>query len=296
MLFSVIDPALLIYQREHWNTRQPHVAERIKALTLHRSMIRRYDQQMAMSSELAAMVYQHFPWNSDYRTLGELHDLRQFILEELVRARYVDEAPETVEVSLLPRNLTCEHVDSDLIWRAWKKLLYACVEEEDASEFDSQVATWETPIHTSNSQSIMVTVKEGDGSADHYLPLVWDESTWASRLSSQDPWPDLEKCVELYFKSNPAMQCHPMARNHPIPFECTSHFWRSVEHFCAPQLRVLLVKAITKKVYGILDPKLHDEPLGGIRRFRVTTFWRVHYRQFSDRLVLDEFGEHNMGL
>ena len=49
------------------------------------------------------------------------------------------------------------------------------------------------------------------------------------------------------------------------------------------------------------DGAMKDEDIarvlqGQIRRFRVTTFWRVHYYELDDRLVLEEFGEHNMGL
>ena len=92
------------------------------------------------------------------------------------------------------------------------------------------------------------------------------------------------------------MQNYYRVRGQPIPFECTDGFWKSVDDYCQPNMRHLLVKAIAKKVYGILDASLHDEPLGQIRRFRVTTFWRVHYYELDDRLVLEEFGEHNMGL
>ena len=74
-------------------------------------------------------------------------------------------------------------------------------------------------------QSMTVTVNDNMGSEDHYLPLVWDQTSWANRLYSQDSWPDLQRCVMLYFNANSGMQKHPQVREHPIPFECTDLFW-----------------------------------------------------------------------
>ena len=296
MLLSAIDPALLMYQQEHWQTRQPHFFSRIRALALHRNIIRRYNQQIAISNEIAALVQQLFPWREDYKIIGELRDLRQFILEEFVRAHFITKTRRADEISLQPSNLTCGHIENIAVLDIWKELLCACVEEETNTEFDVQVATWETPVHLVNSQSVTITVSDDAGSEDYNLPLVWDENSWANRLHSQDPWPDLQRCAELYFKANFGMQSYPQAREHPIPFEWTDTFWKSLDDLCQPRMRHLLVKAIAKKVYGILDSKLSDEPLGQIRRFRVTDFWRVHYRQLNDRIVLEEFGEHDMGL
>ena len=69
MLLSAIDPALLIYQQEHWQTRQPHFFSRIKALTLHRRMIKEYNQQIGISNEIVALVLECFPWET--RSLSE---------------------------------------------------------------------------------------------------------------------------------------------------------------------------------------------------------------------------------
>ena len=135
-----------------------------------------------------------------------------------------------------------------------------------------------------------ITIISDNGEED-YLPLVWDEDTWISRLSSEDLWPDLQKCVELYFLSNAGMRCHPLSRQPPMEFECTEEFWKSyVNRECD-----LLIKAVTKRVYGILDNRLHDEPLGGLRRFRVTDFWSP-YRLNGNQILLVEFGPHDIGL
>ena len=296
MLVSALDPALLVYQEEHWRTREQHFLSRMKALGLHRKYIRENAQQIIITLRFAALVNQLFPWNKDYQALGELRDLRQFVFEDLGKARYIEESPPPDGVSLQPDHLTCMHVENDAVLDAWEDLLVACVDGDASTEFDVQVATWATPVDLAPSQSITLTINKGSGTEDHHLPLVWDEGSWSSRLSPQDSWPDLPMCVELYLKTNPRMQSHPQCRQQPIPFECTDEFWKSVNDLCQPKMRLLLVKAIAKRVHGILDSKLHDEPLGRIRRFRVTGFWRVHYQQYHDKIVLEEFGEHNIGL
>ena len=295
MLLSALDPALLMYQRQHWQARQPHFFSRIEALALHRKNIKRYGQQFAISHDIAALVQQWFPWNEG-KGIGELRDLRQFMLEELVKAWYITKTRAADAISLQPTNLTCAQIEDSQVLDAWKELLCACVEEEASSEFDVQVATWETPVRSANAQSVTITINDNAEGEDHYLPLVWNESSWANRMGSQDFWPDLQRCVEVYFQADFGMRSYPQAREHPIPFESSETFWKSVDDLCHPRMRHLLVKAIAKKVYGILDSKLHDEPLGQVRRFRVTDFWRVHYRELDDRIVLEEFGEHDMGL
>ena len=296
VLLSALDPALLVYQRQHWQTGQQHFVSRIRALALHRATIRKHNQLIAMSNNVRALVYQCFPWNHEYKTIGELRDLRQFVLEELIRVHDVTETKKADCVSLQPRNLTCRYVENVSVLAAWKDLLCACVEEAANSKFDVQVATWETPVLLENSQSLVVSVSSNAVAEDHNLPLVWDENSWAKQLYREDSWPDLQRCVEYYFSADFEMQRYPRVTVNPIPFEWTDSFWKSVEDLCQPQMRRLLVKAIAKRVYGILDSSLGDERLGPIRRFRVTRFWRVHYRQLTNRIVLEEFGEHDMGL
>ena len=295
MLLSALDPALLIYQQEHWETRQPHVMSRLKALTMHRSLVKRYGQQIGISNEMAALVYEYFPWNTEYKAIAELLDLRTFIFEDLAKAHYVSATIESHEILIEPGDLTCVYVDSRPIEDAWKELLHACIEAESDSGFDAQVATWEEPVRSAEPRSVAVKTTSGTGSEGHYIPLVWDDDSWARRMDSQDSWPDLQLCVELYFKANSGMQNYPQARELPAPFECTESFWKSVDDFCHPGMRQLLVKAIAKRVYGILDSKLHDEPLGNLRRLRVNYFWRVHYVESDGKIIFVEFGPHDIG-
>ena len=66
MLLSLLDPDLLIYDYAHWHNREPHCFSRFEALTLHRRMIREYDQKMGLSNELAALIYENFPWRGNF--------------------------------------------------------------------------------------------------------------------------------------------------------------------------------------------------------------------------------------
>ena len=296
MLLSALDPALLIYQQHHWQTRQCHVLSRLRALVLHRQTVRRYNQQFAISNDIAAQLQQCFPWSRDYRAIAELRDLRQFILEELGRARFVNKTKGTDAISLRPNDVTCAYIEDIAILDAWKELLGACLEAEVCSESDVQIATWESPGVLGSQGTLTVGITRGTAGEDHYLPLVWNEDSWARQLNAQDSWPDLQRCVEFYFKANVGMQRYSQVRSTPIPFDCTASFWKSVDQLCHPRMRRLLVKAIAKKVYGILDSKLGDEPFGQVRRFRVTNFWRVHYRQCRSGILLEQFGEHDMGM
>ena len=296
MLLSALDPALLIYQQGHWQSRQSHVFRRMRALSLHRRTIRRHNQQIALSNDIAAQVQQCFPWNQNYKSIGELRDLRQFILEEFSRAHFISGTKSTDDISLQPSDLTCAYVNDATVLDAWKDLLNACLEGEVNSEYDVQVATWESPGVLANQESVAVSITRGAAAEDHHLPLVWNEDSWARQLYAQDSWPDLKRCVEFYFRANVGMQRYSQVRSVPIPFDCTASFWKSVDQLCHPRMRRLLVKAIAKKVYGVLDSKLGDEPFGQVRRFRVTGFWRVHYRQCKSGIVLERFGEHDMGI
>ncbi len=299
-MLSALDPALLIYDYEDWQARESHCFSRFEALTLHRGMIRQYGQKMAISSSFAGLVYQSFPWSEDYRGINELRDLRQFILEEIQRSEWVDYTGTKVtgEISLQPAGIVCKYVESPEVIDAWEELLCGCVDEVVLTEFDPQIATWETASLREHSGAMLLAIhdSEAEVSTQYNLPLVWDDDSWAMQLVTQDWWPDLQRCVELHFKTSPGMRDYPGVRKQPIPFECADAFCKSVDRYCKDkQLRRFLIEALAKRVYGILDASLHDEPLGDVRRFRVTRFWRVHYREEDDRLVLEEFGPHSIG-
>ena len=288
MLYSAIDPALLIYDEEHWRTEQEHFFKRLGALDLHRNFLRQYGLGIITSDEISSILFQSFPWNTQ---VNELHDLRRFLFEDWPKAKRLEPKP-SVFIALEPDDLTCRFVDDPGVLTAWKDLLHSCVKEQQSSELDFQVATWEADQRLGQIQEFTVTVD----SEIHYLPLVWNEETWARQLAPR-VWPNLNDCVKLYFLSNPAIRSYEGVRENPIAFEWTQTFWDSVEEYCQQDhLRRALIEAVAKRVYGVLDASLGDEPFMGMRRFRVTDFWRVHYRDMGDSLLLEEFGPHDIGM
>jgi hypothetical protein len=248
---------------------------------------------IALSNTLAGLIYQ-----KNHRIISESRDFRQFILEELQRAYYID-TEIAGEVNLQPPGIICEHVETPEVIEAWKDLLGGCVDRVVSAQFDPQIATWETDALREHSGAMVLTIHHSEaesGPQVYHLPLVWDDDSWATQLATQEWWPDLHRCVELHFRTHPAMRDFPGVREQPIPFEDTRAFQKSVDQYGKDeQLRRSLVEALTKRVYGILDASLGDEPLGRVRRFRVTRFWRVHYREEEGRIILEEFGPHSIG-
>ena len=295
MVLAALDPALLVYRQQDWEQRRGHWLRRTSALAMHRRMARLQNHRFGVTQAFVARLYESFPWNSAFQHVSELKDLRQFMLEDLAAAHYVD-IPTCEQLVLLPNDLTCSYVEQRDMIDAWKALLHGCIEDEVSLASEVCIATWESPALCGRADAVVLTIHDGTKTEDYEIALLWSENCWEKRINCLDAWPDLETCVNLYFTTNVAMHGYSGVRTNPIPFDCTDRFWNSVNDFCQPQMRLTLVKAIAKKVYGILDASLGDEAFGSIRRFRVTSFWRIHYRDLGDRLVLDEFGEHNMGI
>lgn len=298
MLLSAFDPALLVYNYEHWRDRETHCLVRFEALLLHRGMLKKYEQKMAMSDTFAALIQELFPWNTNYYNIEELRDLRQFFFEDLQKAKYI-KTNLTEEETLQPTGILCQYIEAPELIGAWQELLHSLMDDVILAEFDPQIATWETDNLRRYESPMTLVLHDSEnetGFRTYQLPLVWDVDSWASQLVTQEWWPDLQRCVELHFIANPGMRQNPQAREQPIPFEATNAFWRSVNHYCqSAQLHRSLIHALTKRVYGMLDASLGDEPFRNMHRFRVTDFWRVHYRKGKNLIVLEEFGPHSMG-
>ena len=278
-----------------WEKRLPHWQSRTHALVIHRRAARLQNHRFGVTEAFVAKLYESFPWSSDFRHIGELQDLRQFIFQDLAKALYVD-IPNSERLVLSPNDPTCRYVENLDIVCAWKALLHGCIEDEASLTSELCIATWESPSFSEAGDSMTLTVYDGTRENDYEIYLLWNDTCWIKRTDCLDAWPNLEECVNLYFMTNAAMQDYHGVRTSPVPFDCTDRFWSTTNDLCQPQMRLMLVKAIAKKVYGILDAGLRDEAVGNIRRFRVTRFWRIHYRELGGRIVLDEFGEHDMGL
>lgn len=302
MLLSAVDPALLFYRLEECHAQEQHCLGRYEALMLHLDVSQRYGQGIALSCELEALMSQSFPWDGRWRDVEQLRDFAQVLLERLPRLRrYVDDDSAGIaarEAILEPAEVVCRGVGVPEVVDAWMRLLCLCVSERVLADCAPQIATWDDGSLPRCPERILLTLcaPQAQGDAHTFcFPAVWDRDSWARQLCTQAWWPNLHRCVELHFATNRALRDFPGVREQPISFEVTRTFERSLERYCQlDRLRRALVEALTKRVYGVLDRALGDEPFGGVRRFRVTRSWRVHYREEGPTLVLEEFGPHDM--
>ena len=281
-----------MYDEVDLYNRQSHASERLQALSIHRRFVKEYGITVVVSSELIALVFQQSCWNSKS---GNFRDLKTLLTQDLIKASYLDEDVEG-SLSLSPSELTCRRVQDARIEEAWIKLLASVIEPGCLSSSDIYVATWPKAVQTLGATFLDILIGGNTRRKSRSLLLVWDETSWIERLASRDFWPDLKRCVDLYFLSDHGMRQHPQALRKPVAFECTRGFIRSVNELCDSSTRRALIKALSKRVYGIHDASLRDESFKRIRRFRVTDFWRVHYRSVGSSIVLEEFGPHNMGM
>ncbi len=292
MLISVFDPALLFYRLSDWQHEEEHCFHRFEALAVHSQIMQEYGQRMAMSDDLESLIYSSFPWDAASQGIGKLRDLRNFMLQDMQTAKCIVDTMVFAAVELEPVAVLCEHVEESEVIDAWKELLCSCVATADSRE--SVIATWGTPA-VCECKSVNLTIHGPDSGPDNQydIPLVWDDDSWATQLVEQDWWPDLQKCVELKFKTR--YITHPMAKGRPVPFECSNKFLRSLNQIHDDkQLQSSLIEAITKAVYGIHDKGLGYKEIGEIIRFRRTKSQRVHGRMENGKLILEKFEGHRI--
>lgn len=295
MLLTAIEPALLIYNIEDWQSREEHFFRRLDALSLHRRINKEYDQSFAMTQEFAALVFQFFPWDTAGKQISELRDFRLFIVQELEKSHFVD-SKKNKDVRLEHAGILFQYINDISIIFTWEELLLGCI---DTGDLTSQIASWNSPNLHGNPKFVSLIIKENEHditNSTFEIPIVWDEESWSKQLINQDFWPDIHLCVNLNFISNNDIRTHEDCRKDPIPFKCTQGFLKNAKRYCEQEnLRRSLINAITKRVYGIRDYGLRDEPFKGIRRMRVSDYWRIHYRQEGDRIIFEEFGRHDIG-
>ena len=288
MLLSAVDPSLLFYSANEWQTRSVSCLGRMTTLLMHCKYLRAHAVPMILSHNLAALLYESYPWT---RRVDGLRDLRRIVFETLGRAHYV--MPDTPNsVSIIPNGLTASGVTDSRILDEWANLLAVSAGKRFCPDAIVLVATSEAAMARSKVEHLTIHADYEVGHLISWLPLVWNEESWAIQILCQNTWPDLSSCVEHYFRTH--LSDHPMANANSIGFTWTKRFWKSVEAHCDPSTRTAFIKSIAKRVYGICDASLGDEAFGPLRRFRVTDFWRVHYRDLGDSIILEEFGGHDI--
>ena len=294
MFQTTIDPDLLIYQEQQWRSDNVQCLLRLQALTNHRRFIAANGLQILISNEIAHFVYCTFPWNNDFGIVAELQDLKVFLYNDLASAKFIDARVQANTINLDPPDLTCVDTGITEIAAAWRKMLCVCVEVEEESEMEFVIATWNRPHKNQDRSSLTILIDKRCGVSEHLIPLAKSEENWVSRVDCLEYWPDIERCVQHYFAVN--YENLNRYRGDFSGLGWTDKFMESVMRHCENYLRIKLIRAITKKFYGITDGSLRDEVFKSHRRFRVDYSWRVHYRQIGDRIILDEFGSHDMGI
>lgn len=297
MLLNIFDPALLVYRYQDLANQLHHCFTRLEALTLHRQMIRQWGLQTAMSQALISLLWQHFAQSTPHG--NQLHDLRDFMFQDMQRATIIDVQDQTPQPTLSPPSILCGCVQDNNVVQAWLGLVSACLNNPPHTNCSPQIPTWRSHEVTHWPQVITVIVANSDApspSQPSPIPLVWDEDSWFSQLAAISWWPDLEKCVQVHMKTNQAIRTHPCCTDSPLPFTCEPPFLDSLARYCSSkQLQRQLVKALTKLVYGVHDAGLGLERMQQQKlRFRVSDFWRVHGRDQNGQLILDMFGPHDI--
>jgi hypothetical protein len=276
-----VDLELLNVPIEAVKRRDEGLLGRLDCLTTHRSMHQENGIAWLVTDGIAAAIYEGFPWG-EVSQLAELRDVRTMLSDELGRATYLpsgSDAEWPQEVAL------CVSIGAKAKG-AWRQLVGAAVAWAREVGADLLVfATWE-----GCTEETILHITTRDGAEGHY-PLVWNLETWRQALSALDWWPDLARASQALYSVDDGMRAYPNVRAVPLELAWSDAFIASVPS----ELRGAVVKAVTKRAYGILDAGLGDEPFGQLRRMRVTDFWRIHYLLDGDTIRLAEFGPHSIG-
>lgn len=111
-----------------------------------------------------------------------------------------------------------------------------------------------------------------------------------------DAWPDLKKCIEIYFKISPSMQQYHNILDKPMEFEYSDRFLKEVIDYCTTEsLKRQFIDALTKVVYSIPGAGLGDvkiKEMHDLYHFYVSLSFRVYYRKKDDRIFLEKFLVH----
>lgn len=109
-------------------------------------------------------------------------------------------------------------------------------------------------------------------------------------------WPDLKKCVEIYFNISPSMQQYHNILKDPLDFEYSESFLKEVVRYCTSNdLKRQFIDALTKVIYKIPGAGLGDvkiKEMGDLYHFYVSFLFRVYYRKKDNKIFLEKFIPH----
>lgn len=295
MLRNILDASLLIYRYEDWKSKNNYCLERMRSLFLHRDFLNRYQQRIAISKEFLALVMQHFPWS--HSNIPGFRDFRLFITADMQRmGDYICKSDRQYdfETEIKPDGIVCTCIEEGVL-KEWVNLLYGCLNDNDNSI--NQIATWDSDEINNYGKELELEFNIIGNTPEKYIykiPVVWNEDTWFKRLATQDWWPDIHKCIKLYYETNDAIKALPDIRNEPFGIEYEEIYGDIVGLCNTESMKLDTIKALTKLVYGIRDKALCYKKIGEDRyRFRVTIHYRMHCRFDKQRqyYILEEFAQ-----
>jgi len=290
MLINIFDPSLIVYRYEDWKNDTNYCFERIKSLILHRDILNRYKQEIAMSDELLGLIMQNFPWS--HANIPEFRDVMLFMNMDMQKMRHgidICLGQDKLKIDVNPDDVVCQYIGEDIV-KEWRNLLYSCIKKGD-SLFKNQIVTWDSYEARRHAREIEIIIKEGKDLEKHDVPAIWNEDIWYKQLVTENWWPDLSKCIEICHKTHPGMKGYSGIREEPFNLECEESFW-DMAGCCYEDddIRREMIEALTKLVYGIRDEGLGFKPIGKHRyRFCVTIHYRVHCRFEEQSYVLEKF-------
>jgi len=129
--------------------------------------------------------------------------------------------------------------------------------------------------------------------------IRWNDETDDEELNQRmvlAAWPDLDTCIELYYRLTPTMVQYRKKNEPPMNMDCTARFTRSTNKYCiTDELKIQVIDALTKLVFRIPSSGLGDVQIkekADLRHLRISYFWRVFYRKNENTIQLLELCPH----
>ncbi len=129
--------------------------------------------------------------------------------------------------------------------------------------------------------------------------IRWNDKTDDEELNQRmvlAAWPDLDTCVELYYRLNPMMAQHRKKNGPPMSMDRTARFARSINKHCTTDnLKLQVIDALTKLLFMVPSSGLGDVQIKektDLWHLRISYSWRVFYRKKDKAIQLLELCPH----
>lgn len=292
----VVDPSLVVYSDAEVLAGGGALDLRIESLLVHRDMRRKFGIGVVASREFLREVLMRFSWSLPTDRAPLLRDVRTFVLSELQRATLLpsdDLGPPVC--SNLPRGYLLPKEDT--LRDAFLRLAFAMGMSAQSIGVGCAIGSQVGDGPGFDARSCLRVRCPDTSPGEHPVPLVADKSSWYRFLRGFSWWPDIPRCVEVYANSEPGFLVARRSLREPRAFVLSRRFCNAAAaRVKSADLQNGVIEALAKRIYGIVDAGLRDEPFEGGRRMRLSGGWRIHYHVEGARLLFDDVGPHSLGL